>query len=224
MNTRQATVSFDASGRLLIFIQVRFVVILLNRSRSYSLGGLRLCVLQSTHWFQWKWTSSTSPIGAQTQTRPVYYGVGLWSELVWTPYFVSYRVSLWLISYKVSHFKIFRFLMELFCSRGFDAIELHLSSCNSHKFFVFFWEGSLECSCGSKGGNNVAIILKEALCPQAYQRTQRKANRHWHSMANLPSWSGNLVWVRDHMFVWCHRPLRSNLKTHRPGRRQRGGK
>lgn len=72
----------------------------------------------------------------------------------------------------------FLFLMELFCSRACDAIELHLSSCNAHEFFVFFWEGSLECSCGSKGGNNVVIIFEEAPCPQAYHRTQRKANRH----------------------------------------------
>lgn len=147
VNIWQATVSFDASGRLLMFIQVRFVVILLNRSCTYSLGGLRLCVLQSTHWFQWKCTGSTSPFGA----HPVYYGVGLWSVLVWIPYFVSYRVNLWLISDKVSYFKIFLFLMELFCSW---ACELHLSSCNSHEFFVFFWEGSLECSCGSKGGHH----------------------------------------------------------------------
>lgn len=49
MNPRQAAVSFDVSGRLLIFIQVRFVVILLNRIHRYSLGGLRLCVVPSTH-------------------------------------------------------------------------------------------------------------------------------------------------------------------------------
>lgn len=61
MTTRLATVSFDASGRLLMFIQVRSVVILSNRRGTYSLGGLGLCVLQSTHRFQWKCTGSTSP-------------------------------------------------------------------------------------------------------------------------------------------------------------------
>lgn len=107
VNTWQATVSFDASGRLLVFIQVRFLVIQQKLNRN-SLGGLRLCGLRSTHWFQWKCTGSTCPYGAQTQTHPVYYGVGLWSLLVWIPYFVSYRVSLWLILWldKASSFQL----------------------------------------------------------------------------------------------------------------------
>lgn len=80
-------------------------------------------------------------------------------------------------------------------------------------FFVWFW-GGLWVPVRRKGDNNVVIIFKEAPSPGPYHQTQRKANRHWRSVANLSSWSGNLVWARDHMFVWCHRPLQLDLKTH----------